>query len=311
MNVLITGGCGFIGQNLAIACYKKGWKVAVVDRDLSNWHRWKDQAPGVNVICSDYASVSNLHSVRSGNFEIIFHLAALPQVAYSCLKPGETTYENVAKMAYLLEAATANSANNCRRFVFTSSAAVYGSQPYCPTPEYHVTVPASPYALQKKHGEEMCELFSHMHSFDTVCLRLFNIFGEGQLATNAYSGVIASWCKSLKNGVSLRKDGSGIQTRDMCHVDNAVSALILAATSPRSFRGDIYNVGTGISISNNDILDFLSNRHRFEIETAPIRDGDVLKSQADIIKIEEELGYKVSVDFETGMNKTLKWWGLD
>ena len=116
----------------------------------------------------------------------------------------------------------------------------------------------------------------------------------------------------IKNGNKLRSDGTGEQTRDMCYVDNVVSANILAARYTKKFAGNCYNVACGDRVSNNQILDFLKERHsNIEIQNAPPRSGDVMHTLADITQSVHDLEYKPIVKFWDGLQKTLDWWGLN
>lgn len=306
MKVLITGGCGFIGSNLTIACSKLGWNVDVVDWDDSRLSEWVDKAERSHFIVSDYSHESVLDRVRKGTYEVIFHLAAIPRVSYSVENPSETTDENIGKMVHLLEAA----AGNCRRFVFSSSSSVYGGAAHLPTPEVSPINPQSPYALQKSVGEQYLSLFNKLYDFDCVSLRYFNVFGPRQYADNAYASVISSWMQAMKENKPLRLDGTGEQSRDFCYVSNVVEANILAAVKNGSFNAQSYNIGCNDRISLNRILDTIKSLREVEVINSPQRAGDVDHSQADISKAREVLGYTASVGFEEGFKKTLEWWGL-
>lgn len=306
MKVLITGGCGFIGSNLTIACEKQGWDVDVVDLDASRLSEWKHEVPNTQFYILDYSDQVILDKVKGGEYDTIFHLAAVPRVLYSVENPAKTNDENVGKMVRLIEAAS----GNCRRFIFSSSSAIYGGAEQLPTPETEPMNPQSPYGLQKLVGEQYLKLFNTLYEFDSVCLRYFNVFGPRQYGDSAYATVISAWLQSLTDGTPLRLDGDGLQSRDFCYVDNVVEANILAAKSDKSFKGDAFNVGCNNRISLNDILGIIKKMKDVEVVYAPSRAGDVDHSQADISKIQEILGYTGSIDFEEGFKRTLKWWGL-
>lgn len=306
MNVLITGGCGFIGSNLTIACEKKGWDVSVVDRDDSRLHEWKHLVPNTTFHICDFADESMLARVEDEAYDVILHLAAVPRVPYSVEHPALTNEENVGKTVRLLEAAS----GNCRRFVFSSSSSVYGGAEILPTPENAPMNPQSPYALQKLIGEQYLRMFAELYDLDCLSLRYFNVFGPRQYADNAYASVISAWFQAIKNGTPLRLDGTGAQSRDFCYVDNVVNANILAAESETKFRGGEFNIGCNDRISLLEILDAVQKIKNVEVEYASSRAGDVMHSQADIGKAENCLGYVPEVDFEKGFKRTLTWWGL-
>tara|TARA_B100001778_G_scaffold334977_1_gene350080 strand:+ start:2122 stop:3042 length:921 start_codon:yes stop_codon:yes gene_type:complete len=306
MRALITGGCGFIGSNLTIACSKLGWKIDVADWDDARLTEWVEEATHAHFIISDYSDEAILDRVRDGAYDVILHLAAVPRVSYSVEHPSLTTDENVGKMVRLLEAAS----GNCRRFVFSSSSSVYGGAEQLPTPETAPTNPQSPYALQKLVGEQYLRMFNKLYDLDCVSLRYFNVFGPRQYGDNAYATVISAWLQAVRDGTPLRLDGTGEQSRDFCFVDNVVEANILAATSDKTFSGEAFNIGCNNRISLNDILETVKGLRDVEVNYAPPRAGDVDHSQADISRAKEVLGYTGKVGFQEGFERTLEWWGL-
>lgn len=306
MKVLITGGTGFIGSNLAIACHDKGWTTTIIDREQRNWTGICDKR-NICFYKNDFASNIMLEVVRDSRFDIIFHLAALPRVSYSVEHPAETNDENVQKTVQLLEVAK----GNVGRFIFASSCAVYGNTDILPTDETVPCSPQSPYALQKIHCENYLKIFHDMFRMRTVALRYFNVYGPNQQGDSPYATAIASWLHAIKNGQPMRKDGTGEQSRDMVYVGDVVEANILAATAGKNFCGDIYNIGSGTSISNNEILAMLKEKFPdHPVTNAPFRLGDIMRTQANITKAQSELGYEPKTSFEDGLKLTLEWWKL-
>ena len=309
-NALVTGGCGFIGSNLSLALKKEGYKVVIVD-DLSSARKdWKTALEGsdIEVVESCFADSEILSRIESKEFDVVFHNAAIPRVSYSVENPGITTDTNINKSVKLLEA----SVNNIKRFVFASSSSVYGGADVLPTSVTHPKDPKSPYAWQKSAIEDLIKIFVSLYDFDAVCLRYFNVFGPGQFGGSAYSTAVSAWCHAIKNGKDLRSDGTGEQTRDMCYVDNVVLANVLAAKYEEKFLGNCYNVACGDRVSNNQILEFLKERHEgINIQHAPPRAGDVMHTQADISQTEKDLNYVPRVRFWEGLKKTLEWWNLN
>ena len=150
-----------------------------------------------------------------------------------------------------------------------------------------------------------------MYNTDIISLRLFNVFGPGQRGGSAHSNVVAAWCNNIREGKSLRSDGDGNQTRDFCYIDNVVDAFRMIAEWDAPRKSNAYNVGCGVSISNNDILDYLQKKYpEITISNAPAREGDAKHSQADISRINYELNYSPRVHFYDGLEQTLKWWGI-
>jgi len=323
---LVTGGCGFIGSNLTRELVFQGWIVDVVD-DMSNGHLElleglkyrpllnasflahfkRSSNDEVVVITDDFASQHILRHVYEKNYDVVFHQAAIPRVSYSCKYPAETTDTNILKTVQLFEACN----GKVKRIVFASSSAVYGEAEKIPTKETEAKKPQSPYAWQKSAIEDYAKLAGQLYNQDIVCLRYFNVFGPGQYGDSPYSTAVSAWCHAIKNNLSLRSDGDGTQSRDMCYVDNVVSANILAANTDKEFRGECYNIACGNRVTNKKILNYLSNvtPAGVRIANAPWRLGDVMHTQADVTKAKQDFGYEPIVNFWDGLDMTREWWG--
>ena len=300
--ILITGCAGFIGSNLAKKCVEKGWVVDGVD-DMSNGHR---EFLPEEVCCrvDDFSSPEIIANVSEGEYDYVFHLAAQPRVSYSVENPCETNDTNVSKTLRLMEACR----GKVKRFIFASSSAVYGNSAFLPTSEVDPKSPLSPYGLQKLIIEDYLQMFYKLYGLDSACLRFFNVFGPNQLGDSPYSTAVSAWLHAIYSGGSMRSDGDGTQTRDMVHVSNVVSALLLAAEHKPPLKGVAFNVGTGDSVANNEILEYLMARFpTAKSHSAPPRMGDAKHTRASIKNIEAELGYKVVKDFWTGLDETIKW----
>jgi len=326
---LVTGCCGFIGSHVTKELVEQGWYVEGVD-DLSNGdlsaldgvnhrtvtegmlHLYDEQA-GIPlagellVITGDFASAGVLSRVASGSYDVIFHLAANPRVEYSVKYPALTTHTNVQKTVELMSAAI----NKIDRFVFAASSAAYGNVDALPTTEDASCRPTSPYGLQKLVIEQFGEMYTKMYGMEFVALRFFNVYGPGQLGDSPYSTAVAAWCNKLKNGDSLRSDGDGEQTRDMIYVKDVASSMIAAANHPGQLGYRLYNVATGESVSNNQILNTLKKYFPdLTVTHAPERPGDVKHTLGCINKIGEELGWGPKKQFWDGLRNTLQWWEL-
>jgi len=311
MRILVTGGCGFIGSNLVKNLEDLGHDVTSVDNMSSSRddaHDFMSALPGVEFVKDCFAGDNILDRVKSKQFDVVFHVAAIPRVSFSVENPALTTDTNVNKTVKLLEACI----DNVGRFIFSSSSSVYGGADVLPTPTDHPKDPKSPYAWQKSSTEDLIKIFCQMYQgFDAVCLRYFNVFGPGQFGGSAYSTAISAWCHAVKNNLPLRKDGTGEQSRDLCYIDNVVSANILVMDQGLKFYGETFNVACGDRISNNQILDHFKEKFGdLSIEQAPFRLGDIMHTQADISKSESDLGYKPLVMFWDGLHRTFEWWNI-
>tara|TARA_Y100000034_G_C6733223_1_gene324969 strand:+ start:165 stop:653 length:489 start_codon:yes stop_codon:yes gene_type:complete len=156
------------------------------------------------------------------------------------------------------------------------------------------------------------EMFHELYGLDIVCLRYFNVYGPHQYGDSPYATAIGAWCHAVKESQPLRSDGDGTQCRDLTYVKDVVNANILAAIAKTEASGKCFNIGYGDPHSNNEILNMF--KHKFsniQVEDAPWRPGDVMKTHADISLASELLGYRSSVDINEGLKKTFKWWELE
>ena len=310
MNILITGGAGFIGSNLVKNLLKTTThSITVIDRDSTNidylLNKVTKDLRTFSIINADYVDWCD-HYLVNHKIDVVIHLAAIPRVAFSVEQPSSTTLENVYKTVRLLKACH----KNVSKFVFASSSSVYGGADILPTSESYPLNPRSPYALQKQIGEQYCKLFSELYGIDTVCLRFFNVFGPEQYVNSPYATVVANWCNAIKNNKPILLDGDGTQSRDFCYVENIVQAIKLVAESEQKFNGEVFNVGNQEQTTLNDIINYLKEKQfKFTIESKPSRLGDVKHTKADITKI-KKLGYTPEVDFWTGLENTIKWWNI-
>lgn len=311
--VLITGIAGFVGSNLAKRLLDEGHDVYGVD-DLSagnirfvptDFFRQDggDHGSYRGMETTDFASDTILRQIKKQKYDIVMHLAAQPRVLYTVEHPYDSNETNVSKSLKLLEACK----GNVKRFINTSSAAVYGSGKL-PMQEDQATDPVSPYALQKLTMEKYCEMFSHLYKMDTVSIRPFNIFGPNQIGTSPYSTAVSAWLWAVKEGRPLRSDGDGTQSRDLIYVDNVVDMYMELMSSRYFFNGETFNAGTGTAISNNEILDWFRKEYpSCQVVNAPSRLGDVVKTQADILYPQMILKYNPKVKFWDGLERTRQW----
>ena len=306
MTILVTGGAGFIGSNLVKNLLDTtDHEIVVVDRDEKNIERLEKLTSD----CRFFTIVHGCYSeipICTHKPDTVIHLAAVPRVAYSVEHPDTTTYENVFLLSKLLT--KCKDSPSVKRFVFASSSSVYGGAEVLPTPETHPLDPKSPYALQKRTGEEYCKLFSSLYGLDTVCLRFFNVFGPEQYVDSAYATVISNWCNSIKEDHPLMIEDDGEQSRDFNYVDNVVEAVKCASSAEGRFDGDVFNVGNNEQTSLNAILDwFREHGYEFALDRRPARVGDVRHTKADISKI-QSIGYLPVCDIWEGLEKTVEWW---
>lgn len=321
--ILVTGCCGFIGTHVVTALLDKGYVVDGIDNmSTANydffvaehikrsirvlptemglvWENTAEQYDKSDIIVfeGDFVDPFILRRIINNKYDAVIHLAAEPRIEYSVKYPVSTYKNNCQKTTELLHTC----ANTNTKVVFASSAAVYGNTP-TPSLESGLLKPASPYAIQKKHSEEIGLLFSDLYGLQFVALRFFNVYGRGQLGNSSYSTVIASWIDKLKNKSSLRLDGDGEQTRDYINVIDVAQACLAAVQYEKS---DIFNIASGVSISNNNVLNILTSYVDVVIENAPPRIGDIKHSLANVEKASKCLNFNSRIDINAGLKELI------
>lgn len=310
--ILITGGAGFIGSNLVKKYYKDN-KIVVVD-DLSMGTQ-NNIAEFDNVVFHK-ASVLDLkfmtELLKEEDFDYIFHLAAVASVADSIKRPIETNQINFLSTLQILEILKQMENSSLKRFVFASSAAIYGDEETLPKKEDSEIRPLTPYAIDKFASEKYTLVYSSLYDLPTSCVRFFNVYGPKQNPSSPYSGVISIILdrfekKINKNPKEFTLYGDGNQTRDFVFVEDVVSALDIVARSHQS-KGNVYNVGTGTETSLNDLIASLSRilNESIEINNLPIREGDIQRSFCSIEKL-KQLGYTPKYSVEDGLGEYIKF----
>ncbi len=304
--ILVTGGAGFIGSNIVDALLERGDDVRVLD-DLSTGHEanmagFRDR---IEFIHGDVRDAETVDRAVDG-VEVVVHQAALASVPRSIANPSANNQVNVQGTLNLLEAAVRH---GVRRFVYASSSSVYGDSETLPKVETMKPNPRSPYAVAKLAGEYYCGVFSHLHGLPTVALRYFNVFGPRQDPNSEYSAVIPIFVRHLARGQAPTIFGDGEQSRDFTFIDNVVRANLLACDA--NLEGArVYNVACGDRITLNELYGRLRDLLAPGVEPkyGPPRPGDVRHSMAAIERIHDELGYEPVVDFDTGIERTVRWY---
>ncbi len=306
MRYLITGGAGFIGSNTVDELVRRGHGVVVLD-DLSSGKE-DNLAEVRSKITLIKGSITDLEIVQKAMLQAdyVIHLAARTSVPRSVKDPIDTNRINVDGTLNVLVAARDN---KVKRVVLAASSSAYGDTPTLPKSEGMQPVPISPYGVSKYVGELYAQTFGRCYGLENVCLRYFNIFGPRQDPDSPYSGVLSRFSAAFLDSTPPVVFGDGEQTRDFTYVDNAVQANILACEAP-SASGRVFNIGTGRSVSLNQVLQMLQTTSGKSLETKyePPREGDIRDSLADIQLAKEFLGYEPQVAFEEGLERTFAWY---
>jgi nucleoside-diphosphate-sugar epimerase len=199
--------------------------------------------------------------------------------------------------------------SNVKRFIFASSAAVYGDSKPAKKKENMLLKPISPYGVSKMAAENYVQVFNELYGLETVCLRYFNVYGPRQAFTSSYSGVITSFVNRLLKGQPPIINGDGKQTRDFVHVDDVVSANLLALAC-ESAVGEVFNIASGINMSVYELakmLQRITNTEHLKPTFAEPRLGDIKHCSADISKAEKLLGFHPKIRLEDGLSTLVKW----
>ncbi len=307
--VLVTGGAGFIGSNIAEALIDRGARVVALD-DLSSGRLENiDHLLHNRNFTFTRGSILDTGLLRSvlKTYQVsaICHQAANPSVAKSIVDPVRSIETNITGTANVFDLA---SEYCCRRIVFASSCAVYGYTPESPAREQAPLNPRSPFAVTKATKEMLAKNFCDLHAIEIVGLRYFNVYGRRQPCVSEPMPVILAFIGRALRNQPLVVEGDGLQTRDFVYVEDVVQAN-LQALAARSVSGRCFNVGSGTSVS---VLELAKTVIRLTGSSSPItsrpaRPGDVRNSLADIKASREAFGYVPAFTLEQGLQETIAW----
>ena len=304
---LITGVAGFIGSSLARAVLAQGDDVRGIDNlatgKLENLDEIRSRVDFRQADILDLAAVKE----ACAGVDFVLHQAAIPSVPKSVIDPLGSNQANVDGTVNVLVAARDA---KVKRVVYAASSSAYGDTPTLPKREDMIPNPISPYAVAKLASEYYMTSFYRCYGLETVSLRYFNIFGPRQDPTSQYSGVLAKFIRQMLSGESPTILGDGKQSRDFTFIENAVNANLLACKASGEAVGKVFNVATGRRIDLNETVEILKKLTGFkgEIKYGPERAGDVKHSLADLSRSEKYLGYKPTVAFEEGLQRTIEWY---
>jgi UDP-glucose 4-epimerase len=309
--ILVSGGAGFIGSHIVDRLLSEGFEVTVID-NLETGHlkniMHKQSRKELHFMRGD---VRDFNLVRDAvkDVDAVFHEAAFVDVVRSIEKPILTNEVNVTGTLNILEAA---SDLGVKRFVYASSAAVYGATLSPQKREDGTLNPTSPYGVSKFAAENYAKLFHNLYGVETVSLRYFNVYGPRQSFNiqSAYGGIIALCVNRLLRNIPPIIYGDGEQTRDFVYVQDVVEANMLALNC-KDAVGEAFNVGSGTSTSINQVAEFLkeitNKENLHNIYSAP-RPGDIRHGYADISKAKELLGYNPKFSIKEGLTELVNWY---
>ena len=267
MKILVTGGAGFIGTNLIKELLANGHNVVSIDNYFTgNKENHQDG-------CLYYKYDLSYNYIRDDGdgYDTIYHLAALARIQPSLKDPYKSIYNNFVSTLNVLEYARTKNI----RFVYAGSSS------------FHHGLYESPYAWSKFSGEDLCKLYSSVYGIDTAICRFYNVYGQYQLEKGTYATVMGIFENQFRNKEPLTIVGTGEQRRDFTHVDDIVDGLIKCSKQP--FRGEIFELGSGVNYSINEITDMFGKD--YPKKYIPKRSGE----------------YDVTLADYTLANKVLNW----
>jgi UDP-glucose 4-epimerase len=304
MRILVTGGAGFIGSQVADAYLAAGHEVGVVD-DLSTGVR-ENLDPRVRFWQVDIRRPEAPSVLAEFQPQIISHHAAQMSVSVSARDPRLDADINILGALNLLEAAVRHRVG---RIVFSSTGgAMYGDQDSLPTAETVFPQPVSPYGVAKLAVERYLHAYGAMHGLQAVVLRYANVYGPRQ-NPHGEAGVVAIFSRAILEGRELTVNGDGGQSRDYVYVGDVVQANMLATTIPLGREVPIVNIGTGNETSVNDLVRHLREIAGKDVRTrhGPPRPGEQRRSALDSALAKHLLGWEPAVDLRTGLTRTFRW----
>jgi UDP-glucose 4-epimerase len=300
MKILVTGGAGFIGSHI-VEHFQGKAEVRVLDNLRSGFKRNLD---GLEHEFFE-GSILDRETVRRAvtGVDFIFHLAAMISVPESMQKPIECDEINTKGTLVVLEEAARAGA---KKFVLSSSAAIYGDNPAVPKLETVLPEPKSPYAITKLDGEFYCKIFSDEGRLRTTCLRYFNVFGPRQDPQSQYAAAVPIFIDRALKNQPITIFGDGEQTRDFIYVKDVAAANAFFAT--KSEETGVFNVACGKRITISALAKTICQLtgSRSEIRYAPARAGDVKHSCASIDKVRDQ-GFVPSENQEESLRQTIEY----
>ena len=317
---LVTGVAGFIGSNLLEALLKLDQNVIGLDnlatghlhnlsevRDLVSARQWRK----FEFIEGDITDFEVCSGAVKG-VDHVLHQAALGSVPRSIVDPLSSNTSNVTGFLHMLQA---SKEEQVRSFTYAASSSTYGDHEALPKVEEVIGQPLSPYAVTKYVNELYAAVYARVYGFNTIGLRYFNVFGPRQDPDGPYAAVIPKWIRAMIDGEDVIINGDGETSRDFCFIQNTVQMNILAATSAKHHKNQVYNVALGDRTSLTHLTDIIKTQLKFKgVESASavtygdFRDGDVRHSEADIQKAQKSLGYAPEFKLEQGIKETLDWY---
>nr|AIF16792.1 NAD dependent epimerase/dehydratase family protein (galE, GALE) [uncultured marine thaumarchaeote KM3_74_H09] len=295
---MVTGGAGFIGKHLVAKLLHDQHEIIIFDNFSSSskndiTHLLED---GADLVTGDILDYDLLLKSMS-NHDFVIHLAAQTSVSQSIADPKTTADIIVDGTVNVLKSCVKA---NVKNIIFSSSAAVYGNSLDALISEKSHLNPLSSYGASKLVAEYNLQTFSKLFSLNSISLRLFNVYGNGQ---SSEAGVVRKFLKNISKDVPLEIFGDGMQTRDFVHISDVIEAFYCAIRNIEAKRGEIYNIGSGSATSINELASLLisSKEKDLQVIHKPALEGEIKDSKADISLAKNDIGYSPQIPLSDGL----------
>ena len=302
--MLVLGGSGFIGSHVVEELVSNGADITVLDRSISSkHHNLKKVHDKIGMFTMDMNSPDFITLVEHGSFDVILHFAGTASVSRSVQQPYEHFEEDLHGTVRLLECLRCHSPET--RFIFTSSAAVYGNPVRLPMSETDPTDPISPYGVAKLSIERYCSVYSQLYHLNSASIRPFSIYGPRQENLLVYDLIK----KLTDNPHKLTMFGTGTETRDFIFIKDVARSIVkILENGP--LEGEVYNVATGTPHTTLQVARLIAKLLKVDPEftfTKTIRSGEPLNWSADVKKL-NGVDFASEYTLEEGINRTIEWY---
>ncbi len=308
--VLVTGGAGFIGSNMADELLNEGYKVTIIDNESTGLK--KNVPAAAKYIKGDVKNKKDIEKVFKDKIDAVFHIAGCASTIKAFDSPEDDLFTNVLGTLNIIGAAIKH---NVTRLLYASSMTSYGIPEKLPIKETSPTRPISYYGITK-YSSERYVLATGMRNdlktkLNTTAFRMFNVYGRRQSLTNPYQGVVSIFIGNVMRKEPITIFGDGKQSRDFVHIKDVCRAWIGAIENKKSF-GEVFNIGSGIRVSINELVDVTlksmgRSRKDYKVFYKKERPGDQRHMKADISKAKNMLKWKPGIKFDSGMADVINW----
>lgn len=310
--ILLTGGAGFIGSNIARALLRdeRVSKVRILDNFSTGYHKTLEDlrdVPKFELIVGDITNYETCVEAMQG-IDKVCHQAALGSVPRSIIDPVNTNASNITGT---LNIYTAAKEAGIKRIVYAASSSTYGDSVNLPKVEDIIGKPLSPYAVTKYVMELYADVFARIYQMEFIGLRYFNVFGPYQSPSGAYAAVIPLFMDAVINHQAPTINGDGSYSRDFTFVDNVVQANVNALfTDNTEALNQVYNIAFGESTTLLQLFDTIKDLASSDLQPnfGPFRLGDIPHSLANIDKAKSLLNYQPGISVREGLRISFEWY---